>query len=140
MAQKFSTKFSELKQGRSLVLLSSVGTATIELQLQDRKLQFTVSPDKASAISMFHNHGKFHLTSRFILLLTLLDLWSFNDFSEALHVSHDKAREILSFWEKHGVLKKSDSDVYSVLEKALTPSEQGKLVTCFFQVFLLTFC
>ena len=66
MVQKFSTKYSELKQGRSLVLLSSVGTATIELQLQDRKLEFTVSPDKASAISMFHNHGKLHSTSYFV--------------------------------------------------------------------------
>lgn len=58
MTSIFSEKYSELKQGRSLVLLSSIGTATVELQLQDRTLEFKVSPDKASAISMFHNHGK----------------------------------------------------------------------------------
>ena len=66
MVQKFSTKYSELKQGRSLVLLSSVGTASLELHLQDLKLEFTVSTDKAYAISMFHNHVKLHSTSCFV--------------------------------------------------------------------------
>lgn len=54
----------------------------------------------------------------FISNLTSLDSWSLHEFSNALHVSLEKAREILSFWEKQGILRKSNSNVYSVLEKA----------------------
>lgn len=58
LVHNFSQKFSKLKQGRSLEWMSTVGTATIELQLQDRTLSFTVTPEKASAISLFHDRGK----------------------------------------------------------------------------------
>lgn len=54
-------------------------------------------------------------------------------------MSHDKARELLSFWEKQGVLKKSDSDVYSALEKASAPLEQGKFAHLFPSFFFFLF-
>lgn len=57
LANNFSKRFGKLKQGRSLQWLPTVGTATIELQLEDRTLKFTVTPERASVILLFHDRG-----------------------------------------------------------------------------------
>lgn len=65
LVRNFSQKFSKLKQGRSLQWLSTVGTTTVELQLEDRTLSFTVNPEYASTIFLFHERSEFYCSHNY---------------------------------------------------------------------------
>lgn len=139
----FSQKFSKLKQGRSLQWLSSVGTVSIELELQDRTLDFTVNPEKASAISLFHDKGKQRVSLSHDMAMFInnyLGSLNLQEVASRLGVEKDKAKELLTFWENQGVIKGSgdESETFQVLEKAEKSTSKGTIPWLNVNVKLLT--
>jgi anaphase-promoting complex subunit 2 len=51
--------FSEYKQQRKLVLIPQVGTVHLELEFDERKVDFHVSPPHATVIMAFTQQGNY---------------------------------------------------------------------------------
>ncbi|KAJ3248476.1 Anaphase-promoting complex subunit 2 [Chytriomyces hyalinus] len=97
----FSGTFSQLKSMRTLRHLTSYGTVTLDLELEDRTLSFTVTPSQASVIGFFHETGS----------------WSLPQLETASGLNSGALEKILLFWIGKGVLRK-ENDMYTVLEIA----------------------
>ncbi|KAJ3242303.1 Anaphase-promoting complex subunit 2 [Chytriomyces hyalinus] len=97
----FSGTFSQLKSMRTLRHLTSYGTVTLDLELEDRTLTFTVTPSQASVIGFFHETGS----------------WSLPQLETASGLNAGALEKILLFWIGKGVLRK-EGDMYMVLEIA----------------------
>lgn len=55
----FEGSFEKLKQGRELVWLGSLGSVTVEIEVDGSVVEYIVSPEKACLISLFEERGKF---------------------------------------------------------------------------------
>ncbi|KAK9481286.1 hypothetical protein V1514DRAFT_323455 [Lipomyces japonicus] len=100
----YSTRFSALKLARKLTWMKHLGTVDIKLELQDRTLEFTVSPDRASLIYLFQDKP----------------MYSLNELCKSLNLDEAVIHRAISFWIKNGVIKE-DSDqtnTYVLLETA----------------------
>lgn len=56
----YEKSFEVLKPARKLNWLPHLGTVKLELELQDRTLEFSVSPVHASIIHCFEENGAFY--------------------------------------------------------------------------------
>lgn len=63
-------------------------------------------------------------------LISVLDTWILDDISQALQVDDIKAKELLAFWEKQGILMEEDKEkgVYRVLETANANTVKGRSI------------
>lgn len=61
------------------------------------------------------------------IYLTFVDAWKLADVAQSLKIDEEKAKELLLFWVKQGVLKETDSrnHIYQVMEKADKNSVKG---------------
>lgn len=66
---KYDEGFQIFKPRRKLQWLKSLGKVQIELELQDRTLEFEVAPIYATIIHNFQQQGKFFLYNVYIYLL-----------------------------------------------------------------------
>lgn len=97
----YSDGYSKIKQGRRLKWLKNVGTVDIELQLEDRNLEFQVTPEQSAVIASFQEGPK-----------------SVEDISEAFSMDETKARQMIIFWVGKKVLAKNkNTQKYYVLER-----------------------
>ncbi|KAK9249540.1 hypothetical protein V1506DRAFT_450599 [Lipomyces tetrasporus] len=101
---RYSAKFSILKSARKLTWLKRLGTVDVTLELEDRTLDFTVSPDRASMIYLFQDKPTYTL----------------NELMARLNLDEAMTRRALGFWIKNDVLKEDETcnDKYILLERA----------------------
>ncbi|KAF0411987.1 anaphase-promoting complex subunit 2-like [Gigaspora margarita] len=98
--QKYENAFQILKPRRELQWLSSLGKVHVELELQDRVLEFEVAPIYAAIIYHFQEQ----------------DTWDLRSLAEKMNIDPSKLRGKMGFWEDRGVLRLIADDKWIVLE------------------------
>ncbi|KAK1379565.1 Anaphase-promoting complex subunit 2 [Heracleum sosnowskyi] len=87
----YATRFNEIKTPRKLLWKKNLGTVKLELQFEDRELQFTVTPIHASIIMQFQEQTS----------------WTSKDLAAAIGVPVDVLNRRVSFWISKGILAES---------------------------------
>ncbi|KAK9456962.1 hypothetical protein V1511DRAFT_495780 [Dipodascopsis uninucleata] len=102
--QSYEERFSVLKSARHLQWLKRLGNVDITLELEDRTIEMTVSPERATVIYLFQERPVFTLAE--IMNRTQLD--------------DVAARRSIMFWLKRGVVKEEENkrDTFKLLERA----------------------
>ncbi|CAG8742081.1 1007_t:CDS:10 [Cetraspora pellucida] len=98
--RKYENAFQILKPRRELKWLSSLGKVHVELELQDRVLEFEVAPIYATIIYHFQEQ----------------DTWDLRSLAEKMNIDPSKLKGKMCFWEDRGVLKLIENDKWIVLE------------------------
>ncbi|RIB21183.1 hypothetical protein C2G38_2078955 [Gigaspora rosea] len=98
--QKYENAFQILKPRRELQWLSSLGKVHVELELQDRVLEFEVAPIYAAIIYHFQEQ----------------ETWDLCSLAEKMNIDPSKLRGKMGFWEDRGVLRLIADDKWIVLE------------------------
>ncbi|KAI4314137.1 hypothetical protein L6164_027073 [Bauhinia variegata] len=109
----YAKRFSEIKTPRKLQWKKSLGTVKLELQFEDRAMQFTVAPVHASIIMQFQDQMS----------------WTSKDLAAAIGVPVDVLNRRINFWISKGIIAEShgaDSDhVYTLMENMVDPGKNG---------------
>ncbi|KAL8104658.1 anaphase-promoting complex subunit 2 isoform X2 [Apium graveolens] len=87
----YATRFNEIKTPRKLLWKKNLGTVKLELQFEDREVQFTVTPIHASIIMQFQEQTS----------------WTSKDLAAAIGVPMDVLNRRVSFWISKGILAES---------------------------------
>ncbi|KAL3823960.1 hypothetical protein ACJIZ3_019989 [Penstemon smallii] len=90
----YANKFNEIKTPRKLLWKKNLGTVKLELQFEDRTLQFSVTPLHASIISQFQDQTS----------------WTSKDLAAAVGVPVDILNRRIYFWINKGILAESVQD------------------------------
>ncbi|CCH44365.1 hypothetical protein BN7_3928 [Wickerhamomyces ciferrii] len=96
--KQFEDQFRIIRPGRKMKQ-TKLGSATVQLQLDNKTLKFEVSPPEAAIISLFHNSSGLSL----------------DHVSSSLKMGTELAEKSLSYWVDQSVLKFEDG-LYHVLE------------------------
>ncbi|KAL3501441.1 hypothetical protein ACH5RR_035890 [Cinchona calisaya] len=101
----YAKRFNQIKTPRKLLWKKNLGTVKLELQFEDREVQFTVTPLQASIIMQFQEHKS----------------WSSKDLAAAVGVPVDVLNRRISFWVSKGVLTESvgvdaDSHLFDLVD------------------------
>ncbi|KAL4574242.1 hypothetical protein LXL04_021069 [Taraxacum kok-saghyz] len=89
----YAKRFHEIKTPRKLLWKKNLGTVKLELNFEDRTLQFTVTPVHASIIMQFQ-----HQTS-----------WTSKNLSDAIGVPMDTLQRRINFWISKGIVSESSN-------------------------------
>lgn len=87
----YAKRFNQIKTPRKLLWKKNLGIVKLELQFEDREVQFTVTPLQASIIMQFQEHKS----------------WSSKDLAAAVGVPVDVLNRRINFWVGKGVLTES---------------------------------
>ncbi|KAL6869226.1 hypothetical protein ACO1O0_000550 [Amphichorda felina] len=108
--QQYEAGFERLKSSRKLNWLDHLGTATIQLDLEDRSILVECKTYEAAVIYAFHNEdgspGDSHPAQR-----TFDGLW------QQLMIDEDLLEAALAFWVSQKVIKDIGSRTYVVIER-----------------------
>ncbi|KAG7578753.1 Anaphase-promoting complex subunit 2 C-terminal [Arabidopsis thaliana x Arabidopsis arenosa] len=101
----YANRYHEIKTPRKLLWKKNLGTVKLELQFEDRALQFTVSPTHAAIIMQFQEKKS----------------WTYKDLSAVTEIPIDALNRRVNFWISKGVLREStgansDSNVLTLVE------------------------
>ncbi|KAG7583425.1 Winged helix DNA-binding domain superfamily [Arabidopsis suecica] len=101
----YANRYHEIKTPRKLLWKKNLGTVKLELQFEDRALQFTVSPTHAAIIMQFQEKKS----------------WTYKDLAAVIGIPIDALNRRVNFWISKGVLKEStgansDSNVLTLVE------------------------
>ncbi|XAR65216.1 hypothetical protein NMG60_11009256 [Bertholletia excelsa] len=110
----YAKRFNEIKTPRKLLWKKNLGTVKLELQFEDRSLQFTVTPVHASIIMQFQEQIS----------------WNSKNLAAAVGVPVDVLNRRINFWISKGVLSESpgaDSDdhIFTLLEGTVENSKSA---------------
>ncbi|KAK3727174.1 hypothetical protein QZH41_015192, partial [Actinostola sp. cb2023] len=98
---EYRSGYEALKGMRTLNWKSHLGLVDVEIELEDRTLNLTVSPMHATAIWHFQEK----------------DRWHVDELSSVMQITPGTLRKRLAFWVNQGVLKEDGHDAYVVVEK-----------------------
>ncbi|KAK9448641.1 uncharacterized protein V1518DRAFT_417800 [Limtongia smithiae] len=101
---RYSARYAKLKSGRTLKWMKRLGAVDVTLELEDRTLDMTVTPERASMIYLFQETS----------------LHTVDELAAALKLDGLGVRRVAGFWVKEGVLKAVGEASYEVLERAET--------------------
>ncbi|KAJ8433259.1 hypothetical protein Cgig2_023211 [Carnegiea gigantea] len=109
----YAKRFHEIKTPRKLLWKKNLGVVKLELQFEDRTVQFSVSPLLASIIMQFQDQTR----------------WTSKELAAVVGVPIDTLNRRINFWMSKGILAESmgeDSDdhVFSLMESV----ESGRSV------------
>ncbi|RIA89030.1 hypothetical protein C1645_773520 [Glomus cerebriforme] len=99
---KYNEGFQVFKPRRNLQWIKSLGKVQIELELQDRTLEFEVAPIYATIIHYFQQQDK----------------WNLKDLAEKIKIDSIMLKSKMSFWSDRGILKELLNDEWLLLETA----------------------
>lgn len=99
----YGSHFRKMRKGRELKLIPSLGSVTVELEIDGNLKEFNVTPTQATAIELF-NDEEDALSVAMVTLVT--------------RMSEYVATQALNFWVKQGVLSVADGK-YKVVETSL---------------------
>ncbi|CAI4216731.1 unnamed protein product [Parascedosporium putredinis] len=108
--KRYAAEFEGLKSLRKLTWIDNMGTATVELELQDRQVQVDCKTYQAAVIYAFGDEGTGGSGSSSPARKTVEDL------EEQLQMDSDLIEESLAFWMDKRVLRVDGSGGYVVLE------------------------
>ncbi|KAL2598055.1 hypothetical protein AAZV13_11G200000 [Glycine max] len=141
----YAKRFNEIKTPRKLQWKKSLGTIKLELQFQDREIQFTVAPVHASIIMKFQDQPKYpqqsmHTFSLFfdcIIILYYISSfsWTSKNLAAAIGIPADVLNRRINFWISKGIIAESQgadsSDhVYTIVENMAETSKNGASTGC----------
>ncbi|VFQ66479.1 unnamed protein product [Cuscuta campestris] len=108
----YAKRFTEIKTPRKLLWKKNLGTVKLELEFEDRALQFTCTPLHASIIMQFQDQKR----------------WTSKDLAAALGIPLDVLTRRINFWTSKGVLAEApgqdSSDHLFTLVEALTDTSK----------------
>ncbi|XP_050372701.1 anaphase-promoting complex subunit 2 isoform X2 [Argentina anserina] len=87
----YAKRFNEIKTPRKLLWKKNLGTVKLELQFEDREIQFMVAPLHAAIIMQFQDQKS----------------WTSKDLAAAVGVPVDILNRRISFWISKGILAES---------------------------------
>uniref|UniRef100_A0A5B7AKH4 Anaphase-promoting complex subunit 2 n=1 Tax=Davidia involucrata TaxID=16924 RepID=A0A5B7AKH4_DAVIN len=87
----YAKRFNEIKTPRKLLWKKNLGTVKLELQFEDRAVQFTVAPVHASIIMQFQDQTS----------------WTSKNLAAAIGVPMDVLNRRINFWISKGILAES---------------------------------
>ncbi|KAJ3681820.1 hypothetical protein LUZ60_014393 [Juncus effusus] len=87
----YAKRFHEIKTPRKLVWKKNLGTVKLELQFEDRTMQFTVSPVHAAIVMQFQEKPS----------------WSAKSLASEIGLPIDALNRRISFWISKGILTES---------------------------------
>ncbi|CAL5212962.1 unnamed protein product [Lathyrus oleraceus] len=110
----YAKRFSEIKTPRKLQWKKSLGTVKLELQFEDRVVEFTVAPVLASIIMKFQDQTS----------------WTSKNLAAAIGIPVDVLNKRINFWISKGIISESpggDSPdhVYTIMENMGETSKNG---------------
>ena len=114
LQERYSTGFEKAKPSRKLTWLPALGHVTVELDLEDRRVEEEVQTWQASVIYAFQEDG--HKPQSGPVTKTLDEL------AEELDMDPSLVQNALTFWVGKLVLRQAAPDTYTVLETLPTTS------------------
>ncbi|KAL2333269.1 hypothetical protein Fmac_014482 [Flemingia macrophylla] len=110
----YAKRFNEIKTPRKLQWKKSLGTIKLELQFQDREMQFTVAPVHASIIMKFQDQPS----------------WTSKNLAAAIGIPADALSRRINFWISKGIIAESHGEdssdhVYTIVENMVETSKNG---------------
>ncbi|CAB4261743.1 unnamed protein product [Prunus armeniaca] len=110
----YAKRFNEIKTPRKLLWKKSLGTVKLELQFEDRAVQFVVAPVHAAIIMQFQDQTS----------------WTSKSLAAAIGVPTDILNRRINFWISKGILAESlgaDSDdhVFTLMEGMVDSGKNG---------------
>ncbi|KAL1197248.1 Anaphase-promoting complex subunit 2 [Cardamine amara subsp. amara] len=101
----YANRYHEIKTPRKLLWKKNLGTVKLELQFEDRAMQFTVSPTHAAIIMQFQEKNS----------------WISTDLAAIIGIPIDALNRRINFWISKGVLRESTgtdskSHVFTLVE------------------------
>ncbi|VVB09331.1 unnamed protein product [Arabis nemorensis] len=101
----YANRYHEIKTPRKLLWKKNLGTVKLELQFEDRPMQFTVSPTHAAIIMQFQEKKS----------------WTATDLATAIGIPIDAFNRRVNFWISKGVLREStgtdlNANVFTLVE------------------------
>ncbi|KAG5400931.1 hypothetical protein IGI04_015538 [Brassica rapa subsp. trilocularis] len=96
----YANRYHEIKTPRKLLWKKNLGTVKLELQFEDRAMQFTVSPTHAAIIMQFQEKK----------------IWTSIDLAAAIGIPIDLLNRRVNFWISQGVLRESNANVFTLVE------------------------
>ncbi|KAK4403006.1 Anaphase-promoting complex subunit [Sesamum angolense] len=108
----YAKRFNEIKTPRKLLWKKNLGTVKLELQFEDRTLQFSVTPLHASIISQFEDQTS----------------WTSKNLAAAVGVPVDVLNRRIYFWINKNQYKSGDHKftlVEALVESGKTPVNTG---------------
>ncbi|KAI3987672.1 hypothetical protein MKX01_028406 [Papaver californicum] len=103
----YAKRFNEIKTPRKLLWKKNLGTVKLELQFEDREVQFTVPPLHAAIIMQFQDQTS----------------WTSKNLAVAVGVPVDTLNRRINFWISKGILseslgKESDNHIFTLVDGA----------------------
>lgn len=98
--KKYTKSFEAYKVNRTLCWRHLIGRVTIEVQLANRTLEFTVNPMQAAILHYFQERNK----------LTLEEL------CKEMKVQPTILRKRISFWQSQGIIKEPETGVFVLID------------------------
>ncbi|KAM2330420.1 hypothetical protein ACFX1X_021251 [Malus domestica] len=110
----YAKRFNEIKTPRKLLWKKSLGTVKLELQFDDRAVQFMVAPIQAAIIMQFQDQTS----------------WTSKDLAAAIGVPVDILNRRINFWISKGILAESpgaDSEdhMFTLMEGMVDTGKNG---------------
>ncbi|XP_027336585.1 anaphase-promoting complex subunit 2 isoform X1 [Abrus precatorius] len=110
----YARRFNEIKTPRKLQWKKSLGTIKLELQFQDRVMQFTVAPVHASIIMKFQDQPS----------------WTSKNLATAIGIPADVLNRRINFWISKGIIAEaqgadSSDHVYTIVENMVETNKNG---------------
>ncbi|POO03500.1 Anaphase-promoting complex subunit [Trema orientale] len=101
----YAKRFNEIKTPRKLMWKKNLGAVKLELQFEDREMQFTVPPVQAAIIMKFQDQAS----------------WTSKNLAAAIGIPIDVLNRRINFWISKGVIAEtlgadSNSHVFTLLE------------------------
>lgn len=87
----YAKRFHEIKTPRKLLWKKNLGTVKLELEFEDRTLQFTVTPVHASIIMQFQDQTS----------------WTSKNLADAIGMPVDTLQRRINFWISKGIVSES---------------------------------
>ncbi|KAH9773990.1 Anaphase-promoting complex subunit 2 [Citrus sinensis] len=110
----YAKRFNEIKTPRKLLWKKNLGTVKLELQFDDRAMQFTVAPIHAAIIMQFQDQTS----------------WTSKNLAAAVGVPVDVLSRRINFWISKGIIKESvgtgsNDHLYNLVEGMVDSSKNG---------------
>lgn len=112
MQQRYGMEYEQLKSSRKLTWLNNLGTATVQLDLDDRSVQTDCKTYEAAVIYAFQQDGEEEEdSSGGPVQRSVVEL------EEMLQMDDDTIRLALGFWESQRIVRQVAPDTYVVVER-----------------------
>lgn len=106
---QYEAGFEQLKTSRKLGWLDHLGSATVRLDLEDRRVELECKTHEAAVIYAFHDDGSSERSGP--------QRRTLSEMEKALGMDEELLELSLAFWVSRRVLRKVGNQTYEVLEK-----------------------